>query len=84
MADRIFAICKTLDAGYEYEKKAMAEAGIKVGDKIELRDALVGGFHTKVSLAGFEGDFNSVFFDFVDENGEEYDIYGDEDFQTYR
>jgi hypothetical protein len=81
---KIYAICTTLDAGYDYEQEEIKESGIQVGDKIELEDALVGGWHTDVWLVGYPDSFNSVFFDFVDENGEDYDLYNDMDFSAYR
>ena len=80
---KIFAICNTLEAGSDFDKKKIVDTGINIGDKIELENACVGGFHTDIYLVGYEGSFNSVFFDFVDENGEEYDIYHDENFQSY-
>lgn len=79
----IYAICTTLEAGYPGDQKKIKESGIKVGDKIELKDASVGGWHTDVYLVGYEGSFNSVFFDFVDEDGNEYDIYNDKNFKSY-
>lgn len=80
---KIYAICTTLEAGYDGDKKKIRDSGIKVGDKIELENARVGGWSTEIYLVGYKGSFNSVFFDFVDENGEEYDIYNDKDFQSY-
>lgn len=79
----LYAICTTLNAGTDFDKKAIVEAGIKVGDKIPLVNAEVGKFHTNVYLKGYPKSFNSVFFNFVDENGEDYDIYSDESFYTF-
>lgn len=79
----IYAICVTLDAGYQSDQKRIKESGINVGDKIELEDARVGGWNTDVYLVGYDGSFNSVFFDFVDEDGNEYDIYSDENYKAY-
>lgn len=81
---KIYAICTTLNAGYDSDKKKIKDSGINIGDKIELDGACVSGWSTEVYLVGYEGSFNSVFFDFVDENGEDYDIYHDKDFQLYR
>lgn len=81
---KIFAICKTLEAGSKCDEKKMTDSGINIGDKIELENARVGLFHTDICLVGYKGLFNSVFFDFVDENDKEYDIYQDRKFQTYR
>lgn len=81
--DKIFAICKTLKAGTDFDKKRIADAGINIGDKIELENACVGSFYTDIYLVGYKNSFNSVFFTFVDENGENYNIYDDERFQSY-
>lgn len=80
---KIYAVCTNLNAGYPSDQKHIKESGIKVGDKIELKDARVGGWHTNVYLVGYKGSFNSVFFDFEDEEGNEYDIYSDKSFRTY-
>lgn len=81
---KIYAICTTLEAGHPCDQEKIKESGIKVGDKIELAHASVGAFHTDVWLIGYNnGCFNSVFFDYVDENGEKYNIYYDEYFRTY-
>lgn len=80
---RIYAICTTLDAGYDTDREKIRNSGISVGDKVELKDAKVGTWHTTVYLVGYKGSFNSVFFKFVDENGDEYDIYSDKNFLTY-
>lgn len=81
---KIYAICTTLDAGSDYDQENIKKSGIQVGDQIELEDAAVGSWSTKVWLVGHKGSFNSVFFDFVDENGEDYDIYQDINFSMYR
>lgn len=81
---KIYAICTTFDAGRDYDVERLKESGIQVGDKLELEDAAVGGWHTDVWLEGHEKPFNSVFFDFVDENGREYNIYRDRNFSMYR
>ena len=80
---KIYAICVTHNAGTDFDKERIIENGIEIGDKIELENARVGGWFTDIWLVGYEEHFNSVFFDFVDENGEEYDIYSDEDFRDY-
>lgn len=62
---KIYAICTTLDAGYDGDRKRISDSGINIGDKIELDNACVGGWSTEVYLVGYEGSFNSVFFNFV-------------------
>lgn len=80
---KIYAVCVRLDAGYLYDQDDMKKAGIQIGDKIELVDASVGGWHTDVYLKGYDTKFNSVFFDFEDEDGNPYNIYTDKRFATY-
>lgn len=72
---KVYAICTTLDAGMDCDKERMLDSGIKVGDKIRLEEALVGGWHTDVWLLGYHKSFNSVFFEYEDENGNPYNIY---------
>lgn len=79
----IYAICTTLSAGTEYEKAAINSANIKVGDKFVLVNAEVGSWRTEVYLEGHKDSFNSVFFDFVDEEGNSYNIYDDPKFRCY-
>lgn len=79
----IYAICKTLNAGTEFDKEIINKNNIKVGDKILLKDACVNKWYTKIYLVGYKDSFNSVFFKFVDENGADYDIYSDEKFYCY-
>ena len=81
--EKIYAICKTLDAGYDYEKKQMSESNINIGDKIELLNAKVDSWTTDIYLKGYKDSFNSVFFDFVDESGNSVDIYHDVRFRSY-
>lgn len=80
---RIFAICKTLNGGYESDKSRMKKSGIQVGDKIEVECAQVYDYYTKIWLVGHGDCFNSIYFDFVDENGEEHDLYRNERFRHY-
>lgn len=78
----IYAIVKTLEAGYDSDKDKVSKAGFKVGDKIEVCDIIMHQSSTDIYLEGHFGSFNSVFFDF-EENGEELNIYGDRRFNDY-
>lgn len=80
---KIYAICTTLEAGYPNDQIRIEESGIKVGDKIELADASVRNRRTDVWLVGYKGSFNSVFFDYVDEDGNKHDLYNDANFINY-
>lgn len=83
MGEKVFAVCRTLNAGTNYHKEVMEKNNIKVGDKIEVSDIQVGSFMSYVSLVGYKDEFNTVFFDFENENGESTDIYNNPDYQTY-
>lgn len=78
----IYAICKTLNAGTDFDKKLVEKHNIQVGDKFLLTNAEVGGWHTDVYFNEFPNvGFNSVFFYFEDENGEYVNIYEMEEFR---
>ena len=78
----IIAIVKTLQAGYDLQKKRMEDLGFKVGDRIEVRDILVHSSSTDIYLEGYEGSFNSVFFEF-EENDKEFEPLADRRFNSY-
>ena len=48
--------------------------GLEVGKMYEIKRIVIENFHTEVYLDGLNGYFNSVFFEFYDETGKEYDI----------
>ena len=79
----IYAKCVTLEAGYDSDQERFNQSGIKVGDIIPLYTAEVDSWSSKVWLDGYDKPFNSVFFDYFDEDGNEYDIYSDPDFRVY-
>ena len=80
---KIYAIFEYPDNGWDYDKKTAKEAGLVVGEKYELHDASVGGWQTAIYLEGFYDVFNSVQFEFVDELGNEVDIYKIPEFRSY-
>ena len=47
---------------------------LKVGKMYEIERMVIEGFYTEIYLKNLKGYFNSVFFEFYDENGKEYDI----------
>ena len=77
---KLYAICTTLDAGTSYDRQEMKDSNIQIGDKLAITDIKVGSWHTDIYLDGYHHSFNSVFFKFVDENGNDYDIYSDSKF----
>ena len=82
---KIYAVCKTLKAGYPTERERFQKSGIRIGDKFEVVEISMGQSYTSVWLKGYENDvpFNSVFFNFVDEEGCDYDIFSDPEFNPY-
>jgi hypothetical protein len=78
----LIAKVKTLDAGYDGEKQRMAEVGFKVGDEFKVTDVDMGSWSTSISLEGYPGTFNSVYFEFY-EGDAEVDIYRDRRYNPY-
>ncbi len=59
--------------GHEYQLKRAQEIFIE-GQTYEVECAEVSGWSTSVEFKDIEGSFNSVMFDYTDENGNEVDI----------
>ena len=71
------------DWGLEYNKKKVREVGLEVGRKYRVTSVDMGQSYTNIGLAGFQGLFNSVQFEFYDENDQPHDIYNDADYNPY-
>ena len=69
--------------GYDCDREESKKAGLEVGRKYELDNASVGRWISYIYLSGVSGRFNSVMFDFTDENGEDISITSIPEFQTY-
>ena len=80
---KIYAIFEHPEAGWDADIKTAKESGLVVGEKYELYDASVGSWQTDIYLEGFYDVFNSVQFEFVDELGNEVDIYKMPEFKSY-
>ena len=82
---KIYAVCRTLEAGYPGDREKVKRCGIQIGDKFEVAEISMGQSYTNVWLGGYENEppFNSVFFNFVDANGNDYDIFNDPEFNPY-
>lgn len=77
----IFAIFAHPDNGRDFDQ---AEAkDLTPGKKYPLQNAFVGRSNTRVLLKGITGYFNSVLFDFVDEQGTPVNIYEMPQFRVY-
>lgn len=70
------------EKGYDHDTKQAREAGLVQGEEYEVDYAEVGGWRSDVFLVGFPNEsiqgtdmgFNSVMFDYFDEDGKEIDI----------
>lgn len=71
------------DQGMEYDKKQVREVGLEVGRKYEVSCVDMGQSYTSIWLAGYKNSFNSVHFEFYDEDGLPHDIYDDPDYNPY-
>lgn len=79
----IYAVVKTLRAGYDCEEEMVKSLGFSVGDKFEVGCISMGGSSTSIQLKDFpDQSFNSVFFEF-EEDGKELDIFEDKRFNPY-
>lgn len=79
----VYAVVKTLRAGYDCEEEMVKSLGFKVGDKFEVNFISIGGSSTSVQLKDFaDQSFNSVFFEF-EEDRKELDIFKDKRFNPY-
>ena len=69
--------------GYAGDGKKAISAGLVVGERYEVASISMGQSYTSIILSGFSGVFNSVLFEFEDENGIDLDIYKDPRFNPY-
>ena len=81
--DKIYARFVEPNAGFSNDPGKVSKAGLKLGERYLLEDAEVGGWYTRVSLVGISEWFNSVHFDFEDEEGNLVDIYRMPEYITY-
>ena len=74
----IFAEFSHPNSGYEGEGERASEK-LTVGERYIVRNVAVGKWYTGIQLEGIKGSFNSVLFDFY-ENDKRIDIrkYGEE------
>lgn len=78
----LIAVVKTLNAGHDFERQKMIDLGFKVGDCISVNNINIGQSSTSIYLEGFEGSFNSIFFNFK-EDGKDINIYSDKRYNPY-
>lgn len=70
--------------GWENDVKRAKEAELKVGERYKVDWISMGGFCTSIFLMDFKNaHFNSVQFDFEEEDGTPVDIYNDSRYNPY-
>lgn len=79
----LYAIFTKLEAGYPGNGENAIKRGLKVGEKYEVEYIGMGQSYTSIELKGIENNFNSVLFDFEDENGVPVNIYRDPRYNPY-
>lgn len=70
------------DSGRECNIEHAKKVGLKVGERYEVKDIIMGGFTTSIFLKDIEGSFNSVQFEF-EEDGEFIDIFDSPKYNPY-
>lgn len=71
------------DNGWDADVERAKEAGLKVDEKYEVENISMGQSNTKIYLKEFTGCFNSVQFEFEEENGAPVNIYKDRRYNPY-
>lgn len=70
------------DGGWDSDIKYAKKAGLKVGERYEVEYLLMGSWHTDVYLKDIEYSFNSVQFEF-EEDDTPIDIFSDPRYNPY-
>lgn len=70
--------------GWIGDRERAKRAGLKVGEKYEIEFVSVGRSYTSVYLKNIDGFFNSVLFDFEEEDGTPVNIYNEPKYSLYR
>ena len=79
----LVAICKTLNAGFPYQKYLLESLGIEVGDTLTVESIDMGECSTAVKIVEYPNHtFNSVFFNF-EKDGKPHDIFADPEYNPY-
>ena len=71
------------ESGLDGDIKCAKEAKLEVGKRYVVEDVCMGGWFTDIFLEGINGCFNSVQFEFEEEDGFPVDIYNDRRYNLY-
>lgn len=70
------------DYGYDCDVEFAKKMGLEVGEKYKVEDLSMGGSHTSIFLKNINGAFNSVQFEFF-EDDKPVDIYRNPKYNGY-
>lgn len=70
------------DNGHEHDKEHVRKVGLKMGERYEVEHVSMGQSSTSVYLKDIEGVFNSVQFEFEEDN-EPINIFKDPRYNLY-
>ena len=79
----IYAVYKYPNVGYPFDRELVAACNFKIGERYLVDTISVGQSSTSVWLSGYVRCFNSVHFDFENEDGESVDVYSIPEFNPY-
>ena len=81
--EKLYAKFMFPNSGSERDQKLVKKENLKVGERYLVKRVEMGGYYTSISLDGFELPFNSVHFEFEEENGTTVNIYRDSRYNPY-
>lgn len=79
---KLFAIITTHNNGYDPDKEAVKALGV-IGEKFEVEHVSVGRSMSSFHIVGQPNSFNTVNFNFVDEDGNDVNIYDNKDYWDF-
>ena len=71
------------DNGWPGERGYPESKGLEVGKRYQVENIIMGGNYTSIYLTNIDGVFNSVHFDFEEEDGTYVDIYNNPRYSSY-
>ncbi len=71
------------DAGYNFDVECAKKAELKIGERYEVEYLSMGQSNTSIYLKGVDGCFNSVQFDFEEDDKTPVDIYRNHRYNPY-
>lgn len=77
MSSKLYARYTNPDAGY------YTPDDLTLGERYEVEHVIMGSSYTSIFLVGHNGGYNSVNFDFENEDGSSKNIFGDPQYNPY-